>query len=138
MTIALEAVRRIEAEVASLLDAHPGMRLPSANDLERAETIEQARAIIGRIAETYPELRVQLLEAFNRQICGDDMASKKTDNESNLMVRCPPELLERLDAEVERQQARMPGMAISRSGVIRSMLHRGLDAAEAEAKRSKK
>lgn len=59
----------------------------------------------------------------------------KKPNESNtLMVRVTPDLIGRLDAEVTRQEARMPGMVISRSGVIRALLLKGLDVAEAETK----
>jgi metal-responsive CopG/Arc/MetJ family transcriptional regulator len=47
-------------------------------------------------------------------------------------VRLEQTLLARVDRFIEREAARQPGLALSRSDAIRILLHKGLDAEEAE------
>jgi hypothetical protein len=55
------------------------------------------------------------------------VGSKKDDGkEVQLAFRVPAELLEAIDAEVEKLRGKQPGMKINRSDVVRQILYKAL------------
>jgi hypothetical protein len=57
------------------------------------------------------------------------MASK--DSAVQVFTRLPKEIIERLDAHVERMQRAEPGLEFSRADAVKTLVVRGLDAVEA-------
>lgn len=55
------------------------------------------------------------------------------NTEEILYVRVPRKLLERLDAEAQRQREAHPGEGRSRADIVRSLLLKALDEREAHA-----
>lgn len=58
---------------------------------------------------------------------------KPSTAREHVAVRLSPPELARVDAEAEKLRASVPGVAITRSDVLRSLLLRGLDAPVAVA-----
>lgn len=64
------------------------------------------------------------------------MATKKPkaklqSDEAAITVRFPEALVSRIDRQLQREQARRPGMKTSRADVIRTLLFEALEAREA-------
>ncbi len=54
--------------------------------------------------------------------------NRRRQNDAQLVVRLPEELLTKLDAHADRLRAEQPGPAWSRADVVRLLLTRALDA----------
>lgn len=102
--------------------------------------VRKARASLAKLAEEFPELRAPS-SAGNRKtwevaLEKEIMAAKKKNQDEQLVVRLPTSLLERVDAYAEQLRLEQPGPAWRRSDVVRLLMARALDAADA-AKPSK-
>ena len=56
------------------------------------------------------------------------MSHKKDENKTTICISMDQELLDRLDSHVELMKRRLPGIRITRAGVIRMFVLKGLDA----------
>jgi hypothetical protein len=104
--------------------------------------VRKARASLAKIAEDFPELRTPSSRG-NRTVWetaleDEIMATKKTAQDEQIVVRLPKPLLERVDAYAERLRAEQPGPAWRRSDVVRLLMARALDDADKSAKAKKK
>jgi hypothetical protein len=96
------------------------------------EAIRQARANLRQIAREHPEL-VGEPSAGNRE--GWERTLETMENDEQIVVRLPSAIVERIDAYAERMKKEQPGFRITRSDVVRSLIVRALDEAEATRKR---
>jgi predicted DNA-binding protein len=65
------------------------------------------------------------------------MAKDKTPT-TQLAIRLPPELIERLDAHAERMNREHPGLGATRTDAVRTLLTAALDRVEAAEPRKGK
>jgi hypothetical protein len=64
------------------------------------------------------------------------MASK--DTAVQVFTRLPKDIIDRLDAHVERMQRAEPGIEFSRADAAKTLIVRGLDAVEATESRARR
>jgi hypothetical protein len=69
---------------------------------------------------------------------GETMSPREKETKTTqVALRLPKKLLERLDEHAKRMSAAMPGLTFTRVDAVKSLLTKALDEAEAEAKRRK-
>jgi hypothetical protein len=67
----------------------------------------------------------------------EPMAPRSSTTGTQLAIRIPKELLDRIDAHVERLCREIPGLDLTRTDAVKSLLTRALDDIEATEKRRK-
>lgn len=97
-------------------------------------TVRRARAALEQVAEQYPELRAPS-GPENRALWETTLEALTTmQNDAQLVIRLPQDLVDRVDAYSERLRAEQPGPKWTRADVVRMLLTRALDALPAAKK----
>jgi hypothetical protein len=102
------------------------------------DAVRQARANLRRIAREHPELTTKPGEANRRGWEKDLETTMGETKDEQIVVRLPSALLERIDAYAERMRQEVPGPSWKRSDVVRMLLAKAMDEAEAPPRKGKR
>ena len=85
--------------------------------------VAKARARLRELAAEHPELTGESsVDAWERTLEANEMA----EHEEQIAVRLPGAMMARLDEHVERMKKEHPGMRVTRSDAVRTILAKAL------------
>jgi hypothetical protein len=97
---------------------------PAAILRDAVESLERACDSVPALRASTPDGRPAYDVALEQVLAGQ----KETMNDSQIVLRLPAELVERIDACAAQLRESNPGLRISRSDAVRALIVRALDA----------